>query len=279
MKVTYLGTTMLLFDDGADQLLFDCHVTRPSIPRFLFGRLTTDEAVADRVIREFRIDRLRGIFISHSHCDHVMDAPYFARRLKADVYGSASSLNVARGGGVKEERLHSFGDSMQYQVGGFHIEAILSVHSKAHWYNDDLGQTIDAPLAQPARKKDYKEGGSFDFLITHGDRRFLIRPSYNYLEGQLNGIRADVLFLGISGISKDTGERRRRFFEETLDKVQPETVVPVHWDNFFSPLYGRVKGLPPVIEDTGKSMRCLKENCRMRGCSCILHVPLTVRNY
>ena len=31
MKVTYLGTTVLLFDDGKDQILFDAHVTRPSI--------------------------------------------------------------------------------------------------------------------------------------------------------------------------------------------------------------------------------------------------------
>lgn len=31
MKVTYLGTTTLLFDDGTDQILFDCHVIRPSL--------------------------------------------------------------------------------------------------------------------------------------------------------------------------------------------------------------------------------------------------------
>ena len=31
MKVTFFGTTMLLFDDGKDQILFDANVTRPSL--------------------------------------------------------------------------------------------------------------------------------------------------------------------------------------------------------------------------------------------------------
>lgn len=48
-----------------------------------------------------------------------------------------------------------------------------SIHSKAHWYNDDLGQTIDKPLRQPAGKNAYKEGGSFDFLITHKKKTYL----------------------------------------------------------------------------------------------------------
>ena len=31
LKVTFFGTTTLLFDDGKDQVLFDAHVTRPSL--------------------------------------------------------------------------------------------------------------------------------------------------------------------------------------------------------------------------------------------------------
>jgi L-ascorbate metabolism protein UlaG (beta-lactamase superfamily) len=67
MKVTYLGTTTLLFDDGTDQVLFDCHISRPSIRACLFGRLSTDKSIADKVVDEFEINRLRAIFISHTH--------------------------------------------------------------------------------------------------------------------------------------------------------------------------------------------------------------------
>lgn len=37
LKVTYLGITTLLFDDGKDQILFDCHITRPSLFKYVLG--------------------------------------------------------------------------------------------------------------------------------------------------------------------------------------------------------------------------------------------------
>ena len=279
MKVTYLGTTMLLFDDGTDQVLFDCHVTRPSIPAALTQKIGTDTKIADRVIREFRMNRLKGIFISHSHHDHVMDAPYFAVQCHADLYGSSSALNVARGGGVPEERLHSFADSMEYQAGAFHVKVMHSVHSKPHWFNNDLGQTIDRPLAQPARKSAFREGGSFDFLVSHGGKQYLIRPSYNFIEGQLDHIRADVLFLGIAGLSKDTKEHRKQFFAETVARVRPKVVVPVHWDHFFTPLYGDLKELPPMFENTGRSMHLLAAYCAAKHVNCVVQLPLTSMDY
>lgn len=279
MKVTYLGTTMLLFDDGTDQILFDCHVTRPSIPTYLFGKMITNTEVSDRVIKDFRISRLRAIFISHSHHDHVMDAPYFAIRTGAEIYGSPSALNVARGGGVDEERLHSYKDCMEYQVGGYQIRIIPSIHSKPNMFNNDLGQTIDTPLVQPARKQGYKEGGSFDFLVKNGDKTYLIRPSYNYLEGQLDGIQADVLYIGVTGLAKDTQERQKKFFEETIDKVHPQTVVPVHWDYFFGPLYGKIKGLPAPFDNTKETMRILTEHCAGKGIHFVIQQPLTTLEF
>ena len=275
MRVTYLGTTMLLLDDGADQVLFDCHVSRPSMGACLFGRLATDKKVADKVIYEFGINRLRAIFISHTHYDHVMDAPYFANKCGADIFGSPSTLNVARGGNVDEKRLHSFETAREFEIGNFSIRVIPSVHSAARWYNNDLGETIDAPLIQPARGKDYKEGGSFDFLVSCKGKSCLIRPSYNYLEGQLDGIKADVLFLGITGMSEDSEERRRRFFAETVDKVSPETVIPIHWDNFFRPLYAETKTLSNLFINCDRSLLELENYCNSQGIKFLKQMPLT----
>ena len=275
VKIVFLGTTTLLFDDGKDQLLFDCHVTRPSLVRCFLGRIQTDKKIADRVIREMNISRLRGIFISHSHHDHVLDAPYFALQCGADIYGSFSALNVARGGGLAEDRMHSYDDSRSYRIGDFGITIIPSIHSKAHWYNNDLGMIIGTPLKQPARRNDFKEGGSYDFLVSHNGRNYMIRPSYNYIEGQLDGIRADVVFAGISMLSRDTKERQEAFFYETIGKTHAETVIPIHWDNFFSPLYGNIKGLPLVADNTKASMRILSDLCSAHGVKCIVRQPLT----
>lgn len=275
MKITYLGTTVLLFDDGTDQLLFDCHTTRPSIRQFLFGKLQTDTAAADRVIAQFGFQRLRATFASHSHYDHVLDLPYYVNQCGGDVFGSPSALNVARGGGVPEARLHDFTRGPEVRLGGFRIRVIPSKHSRAHFYNNDLGQTISAPVVQPQRKRAYKEGGSFDFIVTHRGKTYVIRPSCNYIEGQLDGVRADVLFLGITGLSKERESWRERFFVETIDKVRPQLVIPLHWDKFFVPLYGPVRGMPRLVEDTGRSMHLLAAHCAERGTDCVVQLPLS----
>ena len=275
MKATFFGTTTLLFDDGADQVLFDAHFTRPSLPRYIFGSASTDEATAGALLDAHRVDRLRAIFISHSHHDHVMDMPFVANRTGATVYGSPSALNVARGGGVSEDRLEAFHGGETFAVGGYEVTVLPSLHSKPTILNNDLGQTIDAPLAQPARLRDYKEGGSFDFLVKARGVTALIRPSFNYIEGQLDGVRADVLFLGIAKLAKADEETEARFFAETVDKVGPRLVIPLHWDNFFSPLDKPARGTPRLVEKTELAFFRLVKYCEAHGIDCLVQLPRT----
>ena len=250
MKITYFGTTTLLFDDGRDQILFDAHLTRPSLIRYALGSGSTDKKLVDETLKAHHVDRLKALFISHSHHDHVMDAPTIANQCGATIYGTESTLNVARGGGVPEQRLVRFQANETYQVGGYRVTVIPSLHSKPNLLNNDLGQTIDAPLSQPARLRSYKEGGSYDFYIEASGKRYMIRPSFNYIEGQMDGYKADVLFLGVGGLQKADPDMESAFFRETIDRLQPELVVPLHWDNFFSPLTKPVKGMPRLIEKT-----------------------------
>ena len=274
MRVTYFGTTMLMLDDGKSCLLFDCHTSRPPMAKMVFGRIETDTALADQLIDRYDMKRIAAIFISHSHHDHVLDLPYFARAAEAEVYGSESTLNVARGGKVPEDRLHLFGKKW-VGIGSFRVRIIPSIHSKAHWYNDDLGQTIDRPLAQPARKKEYKEGGSYDFLVENRGRTYLIRPSFNYIKGQLDGISADVLFLGIAGLGKADEETKRIFFAETVEKVSPKMVIPLHWDNFLKPLTKQSYLLPRFAEKTEDAMFEMAAYCGRHGIACPVVLPLT----
>ena len=52
-------------------------------------------------------------------------------------------------------------------------------------------------------------------------------------------------------------------------------VIPVHWDNFFEPLFGPIRTLPVQVEDTGQSMRLLAEHCRKKNIPCLVQLPLT----
>lgn len=275
MKVTFFGTTTLLFDDGEDQLLFDAHLTRPSLFTYLFGSAGTDARLADELLAAHPMDRLRAVFISHTHHDHVMDAPYILRHTGAALYGSRSALNVARGGGVPEARLVEFRGGETFGVGGFRISVLPSLHSKPTILNNDLGKTIDAPLRQPARLRAYREGGSFDFYAEAGGKRFLIRPSFNYIEGQLDGLRADVLFLGVAGLAKADARTEAKFFAETVDKVRPRLVIPLHWDNFFKRLDRPATGMYPIVERTPVSFYRLTRQCEARGVDCLIQLPRT----
>ena len=276
MKFTFLGTTTLLFDDGTDQILFDAHFTRPSIEKYVVGAyVETNTGLCDRLIERHHIDRLRAIFISHTHHDHVMDAPYMARKCGAAIYGSISAKNVALGGGVPEDKTVVFQHGSEYSIGGYKIRILKSLHSKPNKLNDDLGQPIEKPLVQPASLRDYKEGGSYDFFIQHKGQNILIRPSFNYIKGQLDGIKADVLFLGVAGLAKADEAMENNFFAETVEKTKARLVIPVHWDNFFAPLDQPSLDMPEMIERTEIVFFKLAKYCEAHDVNCLIQYPCT----
>ena len=276
LKITFFGTTTLLFDDGRDQIFFDAHFTRPSIEKYVAGAyVETNTALCDKLIDLHHIDRLRAIFISHTHHDHVMDAPYVANRCRAVIYGSSSAKNVAIGGGVPEERTVVFKDGSEYSIGGYTIRIIKSLHSKPNRFNNDLGVPIEKPLVQPASLRDYKEGGSYDFFIQHGEKKILIRPSFNYIEGQLDGIQADVLFLGVAGLAKADEDMEKAFYAETVEKTKARLVIPVHWDNFFASLEVAVEDMPELIEKTDVVFYKLARYCEAHDVNCLIQYPCT----
>jgi hypothetical protein len=114
-----------------------------------------------------------------------------------------------------------------------------------------------------------------DCIVEHGGKTYVIRPSCNYVEGQLDGVKADVLFLGLTGLSKESAAWQRTFFAETVDRTKPALVIPLHWDKFFCPLYGAVRGMPRVADDTGLSMHLLAAHCAAVGTDCVVQLPLT----
>jgi ribonuclease J len=82
-----------------------------------------------------RADRVRGVFLTHGHEDHVGALPYFLEEFDVPVWGAPHALAVAR------RRLleHEFTDSdldlrvaevgHEYDVGGFRIEPVRVTHS------------------------------------------------------------------------------------------------------------------------------------------------------
>jgi len=127
-----IGKNMFVYEYGQDMILVDCGISFP------------DEAMPgiDVVIPDFayvldNIDRLRGIFITHGHEDHIGALPWLLRTVKATVYGSGMSMALVkqkvedRETGVKGVNLVTVKDGDRIRAGCFEVEFIHSNHSIA----------------------------------------------------------------------------------------------------------------------------------------------------
>jgi L-ascorbate metabolism protein UlaG (beta-lactamase superfamily) len=251
VRVTFLGVATLLFDDGETQLMTDGFFSRPSLLQ-VARKIGTDPKAVDAALGKAGADRVKALFVAHTHYDHALDVAYVTKKTGAKLYGSASTRNVGRGGDLKDDQMVVFEPGKEYAVGKFAVTVLKGKHSPPiKGLNDDLGRTIDAPLGQPAGFRDYKEGGAFDFLVRHGGRAVLVMPSGNFIPGALDGVTADVLFLGVGGLGTQADEHRKALYDETVGRVRPKLVVPIHWDDFFLPLTDRLKPMAdaPVAFD------------------------------
>jgi L-ascorbate metabolism protein UlaG (beta-lactamase superfamily) len=231
---------MMLVDDGTTQILIDAFITPAGLLDAALGRpVSTDPDAVETALDKVGADRVRAIFISHSHHDHALDVAYIANRTEATVYGSPSTLNIARGGNVPEDRLALLDPKKSVTVGSFTVRTIASKHSPNPMGGE--GATIDKPLLQPAPISAYKEGGTYDFLVAAPETSMLFKGSANWIPGALAGVHADALFLGIGGLGRAERRFSKDFLDATIGTVQPAIVIPTHWNDFFCPVH---EGLP-----------------------------------
>jgi len=262
VKVTFLGVSTLLIDDGETQLLIDGFFSRHSLWRVVTSQMYTNRKKVDDAISKYGMDRVKAIFVSHSHYDHAFDVAYVTEKTGAVLHGSQSTLNIGRGGGLGEEQMATFQPGIEVQTGAFSITVIPAKHSPPTFFNNNIGQTIDKPLGQPARVIKYVEGNSYNFLIKHGGKSIYIIPSGNYVEGMRDQYRADVVFFSIGNIARQSMAFKNALWENSIEKLKPSLVIPIHWENFFTPLSENMKMFPPVIDQTEKSFDFVIEKCQ-----------------
>ena len=229
VTATWLGTAGLLLDDGTTALLLDPFVSRPSLARVAFARpLPVDEARIDQWMKMPGVERTAAVLVSHSHYDHLMDAPSFARRTGATLVGSASTSAVGRSVGLPDSQVQTAALGTPMHFGDFAVTMLPSQHGAVLLGRVPYAGTIDAHFSPPAKAKDYRMGGAFTVVVEHPSGTLLHHASAAWLPGVLDGVHADVVFLGLAGRA-DTGE----YLDAVVDKTGAHAVVPIHWDNFF----------------------------------------------
>ena len=246
VTVRFTGSTTLLFDDGETSWMTDGWFSRPTFIEIITQRVEPDLSAISRGLKANEVDKLDAVIPLHSHYDHAMDSPEVARRTGAKLYGSESTANIARGWELDEGRIEIFTNKEPIALGDFIITPIESNHFQ--FVDPDIAKTaldlptIDRPLVPPAPITDYRVGKTYILHVGHPQGSFAIVGSAGFIEGGLRGFKADVLFLGVGSLGEQSVEYRQKYWEETVGRLEPSTVIPIHYDSLLGEPRGPVRG-------------------------------------
>jgi len=136
-----VGKNMTCVDTGKNAFLFDCGLFLPPIVEleeteriYTEKRLRRIGAVPNDIVLNKIRKKVRGIFISHAHLDHVGAIPWLAERYNADIFGTPFTLEVLKGI-LKDENIHlrnklvPINPNSSYDINGNKVEFIHITHS------------------------------------------------------------------------------------------------------------------------------------------------------
>ena len=246
VTVRFSGTSTLLFDDGDTRWMVDGWFSRPGVLKLLGGKVAPDLQAIDYGLSMNQVQRLSALIPVHSHYDHAMDSPEVARRTGAVVIGSAATANISRGWGLPEAQIREVDDRETVALGDFRVTFYESQHFQ---FPDPqmvdrllTNSEIPEPLVPPVSVYDYKLGKAYILHVEHPRGSALVVGSAGFIPGMLDELDVDVLFLGVGGLGSQTAQYREDYWRYVVEAVNPERIVPIHWDSLTGPLDGPMTG-------------------------------------
>lgn len=244
VRSTFFGTSSIYLTDDEHGIFIDGFLSRPSLLRIGFGRISPNQNVIARSLERGNVTTLDAVFTAHSHFDHAMDSAEVIALRGGALFGSESTLNIGRGAGLAERLLHVIGDGDEFRFGDFAVRVFEGIHSPGNRYPG----AIDEPLRAPAKADAFKEGGCFSFLITHPTGSMFIHPSANFVPDKFLGVHAEVLYLGVGALGAQDVRFQEDYWRHVVEPIGPKVILPVHWDNFGRPLTKPLRPLPRFLD-------------------------------
>lgn len=217
-----IGKNMTVIEYGKDMIVVDCGMIFPDddMPGI-------DMVIPDMTYIEKNVDKLRGIFITHGHEDHIGALPYALQNLNVPVYGTRFTLAL-----IEHKLLESHitgadlkcvvpGDTIR--LGCFAVEFIKTGHSIA----GAAALAITTPIGVVIHTGDFK----VDYTPIDGEPIDLARFAHYGTKGVLL-LMSDSTNVEMPGHTQSEREIGKTF-EHCFDKAKGRVVVATFASNIY----------------------------------------------
>ena len=219
-----IGKNLTIYEYGDDIIIVDCGIAFPE----------ENMPGIDIVIPDFSYllenqDKIRGVFLTHGHEDHIGALPYFCRDINVPIFGNRLTIELARiklndrGTGVKGVSLHPITDGVVIPAGRFSVEFVRVNHS----IGDANALAIRTPAGTIFHSGDFK----IDYTPVNGEPIDLSRIAAIGNEGVLLMVceSTNVERPGYSTSERKVGES----FADLFAKAPGRIVVATFSSNIF----------------------------------------------
>ena len=147
-----VGKNMTLYECQGDVILVDCGLAFPEP-----DMLGVDLVIPDFTYVEDNADKIKGIFITHGHEDHIGGLAYLLQRVNIPVFGTKLTIGLIENK-LKEHKildkvkLNVIEPKDRVKIGCFEVEAIHVNHS----IPDALALAISSPAGLILQTGDFK---------------------------------------------------------------------------------------------------------------------------
>jgi ribonuclease J len=247
-----IGKNMTLLEYGRDIIVIDCGLMFPE--EEMMG---IDLVIPDISCLRGKMDRVRGIVITHGHQDHIGGLPYLISELNAPIYSTKLTDGLVRVA-LKQQRVRSsiqlnvLPSNGKVKLGCFEVEFFPVCHS----IPDAVGLIIRTPLGVVVHSGDFK----IDHTPVDGKPTDMARLAQIGTEGVLL-LMADSTYAETPGYTPS-----ERVVGENLDRVMGQASARIIVTTFSS-LISRIQQIIDAAEKHGRRVfivgRAMTDNVKM----------------
>ncbi|MEG2004149.1 MAG: ribonuclease J, partial [Clostridia bacterium] len=124
-----IGKNITVFEFDNDIIIVDCGLAFPED-----NMLGVDLVIPDTTYLEQNCEKIRGLFLTHGHEDHIGAVPYFLKKINVPIYGTRLTLGILEGkleehGLLETAKLNVVSAGDIITKGNFSVEFIRVTHS------------------------------------------------------------------------------------------------------------------------------------------------------